>query len=77
MAGKTAYLENAILKLIFNGTAIANIADNASASPATGWWLSLHTADPTDTARYCEALENVTSSKPILESPTANRPGAC
>ena len=49
MAGKTAYLENAILKLIFNGTAIANIADNAAASPATGWWLSLHTADPTDT----------------------------
>lgn len=35
------------------------------------------TAGPTDTARYCEALENVTSSKPILESPTANRPGAC
>lgn len=49
MAGKTAYLENAVLRLIFNGTAIANIADNASSSPATGWWLSLHTADPTDT----------------------------
>lgn len=49
MAGKTAYLENAILKLIFNGTAIANIADNASASPATSYWISLHTADPTDT----------------------------
>ena len=49
MAGKTAYLENAWLKLVFNATAIANIADNASASPATAYYLSLHTADPTDT----------------------------
>lgn len=37
-----------ILKLYFNGTAIANIADNAAASPLASIWLSLHTADPTD-----------------------------
>lgn len=37
---------NKILALIFNATAWANIADNASASPATNLYLSLHTADP-------------------------------
>ena len=35
-----------LLKLIFNATAIANIADNASASPLTNLYLALHTADP-------------------------------
>lgn len=50
MAGKTDVFENDILKLIFHGTAIANIADNAAASPLTALWLSLHTADPTDAA---------------------------
>lgn len=40
--------ENDILKLIFNGTAIANLADNAGASPLTDLYLALHTADPTD-----------------------------
>lgn len=48
MAGKSDYLENALLKLIFWGTAIANIADNAAASPLTNLYLALHTADPTD-----------------------------
>lgn len=38
--------ENDLLKLIFNGTAIANIADNAATAPLTDLWLSLHTADP-------------------------------
>lgn len=38
--------ENDLLKLIFNATAIANIADNASASPLTNLQYSLHTADP-------------------------------
>jgi hypothetical protein len=32
--------------LIFNATAIANIADNASSSPLTSLYLALHTADP-------------------------------
>jgi hypothetical protein len=45
---KSDYLENAILKLIFNATAIANIADNAAASPLTNLYWALHTADPTD-----------------------------
>lgn len=38
--------ENDLLKLIFNATAIANMADNAAASPLTNLYVSLHTADP-------------------------------
>lgn len=38
--------ENDLLKLIFNATAIANIADNAGTSPLTNLFVSLHTADP-------------------------------
>jgi hypothetical protein len=38
--------ENDLLMLIFNGTAIANIADNAASAPLTNLYLSLHTADP-------------------------------
>jgi len=37
---------NKLLALLFNATAWANIADNASASPLTNLYLSLHTADP-------------------------------
>lgn len=37
--------ENDLLKLIFNAVAIANIADNAASSPATNYYISLHTAD--------------------------------
>lgn len=35
-----------LLKLIGNGTAIANIADNAAASPLTNLYWALHSADP-------------------------------
>lgn len=38
--------ENDLLKLIFQATAIANIADNAASSPLTNLYVSLHTADP-------------------------------
>jgi len=43
---KSNYWENAILDLLFNATAIANIADNAGTSPLTNLFVSLHTADP-------------------------------
>lgn len=43
---KSNTLETAILQLLFNGTAIANLADNAAASPVTSLYVSLHTADP-------------------------------
>lgn len=39
-------LENDLLLLLFNATAIANIADNASSGPFTNLYVSLHTADP-------------------------------
>lgn len=35
-----------LLELIFNGTAIANIADNAGTAPLTNLYVALHTADP-------------------------------
>lgn len=38
--------ENDWLKMVFNATAIANIADNAASSPLTNLQVSLHTADP-------------------------------
>lgn len=38
--------ENDFLKLIFQATAIANIADNAATSPLTNLYVALHTADP-------------------------------
>lgn len=38
--------ENDLLNLIFNATNIANIADNASTSPLTNLFISLHTSDP-------------------------------
>ena len=45
---KSDSFENDFLKLIFNGTTIANIADNAASSPLTNLYVSLHTADPGD-----------------------------
>lgn len=37
---------NNLLKLLFNATAWANIADNAASAPLTNLYISLHTADP-------------------------------
>lgn len=41
--------ENDLMELIFNATAISNIADNAGTSPLTNLWISLHTANPGET----------------------------
>ena len=48
MAGKSDTFENDFLKLVFNATAIANIADNAATSPLTNLYVALHSADPAD-----------------------------
>lgn len=45
-AAKGGVYEGDILKLLFNATAIANIADNTATSPLTNIYVSLHTADP-------------------------------
>ena len=38
--------ESDLLKLIFNATPIADLADNDATSPLTNLYVSLHTADP-------------------------------
>lgn len=43
---KGSTFDNDLLKLIFNATAISNLADNAATSPLTNLYVSLHTADP-------------------------------
>lgn len=40
--------ENDFLLLIFNATAIADLAENDTTSPATNLYVSLHTADVTE-----------------------------
>ena len=40
---KSNTFENDLLNLIFNATAIANLADNAATSPLTNLYVSLHT----------------------------------
>jgi hypothetical protein len=41
--------ENDLLLLIFNATAIANVADNAASSPLTNIHVALATSDPGET----------------------------
>lgn len=43
---KSNTFENDLLQLIFNGTTIANIAENAGTAPLTNLFVALHTADP-------------------------------
>lgn len=45
MAFSTTFRQSVAL-LLFNATAIANVADNAATSPITSVFVSLHTADP-------------------------------
>lgn len=53
--------ENDIMKLFFNGTAIANIADNAAASPLTNLYYGLHTLDPGETGNQTTSETTYTS----------------
>jgi len=46
---KSDTFESDILKLVFNATAIANLADNAATAPLTNLFVALHTADPGET----------------------------
>lgn len=49
---KTNKFEADILRLIFNGATIANIADNAATSPATEIYVALFTASPNEQASF-------------------------
>lgn len=46
---KTDAFENDLLALLFNGTTIAQLADNATSSPLASLYVSMHTADPGET----------------------------
>jgi hypothetical protein len=47
--GKSTAFSSSLLALIFNAATIANMANNASSTPLTNLYISLHTADPTAT----------------------------
>lgn len=53
--------ESDLLKLLFNATAIANIADNAASSPLTNLYVALHTADPGETGTQATSEATYTS----------------
>ena len=54
MAGKSDTYEADLLKLYFNATNIANVADNTATAPATSIYVSLWTTTPTDAATGTE-----------------------
>jgi hypothetical protein len=51
---------NDVAKLIYNGTAIANIADNAAGSPLANLFVALHTADPGQAGTQATSEANYT-----------------
>jgi hypothetical protein len=53
--------ESNILKLIFNATAWANLADNTATSPLTNIAVALHTADPGDSGNQSTSEATYTS----------------
>jgi len=48
-----------LLKLLLNGTAIANVADNAAGAPLTAISVALHTADPSATTAGTQGTNEV------------------
>lgn len=62
---KSNTAENAILLLIYNATAWANIADNAASSPRTTVYVRLHTADPGEAGTGTTNEANYTSYAPV------------
>lgn len=60
MSKSDAY-EADFLKLLFNATPIAGIADNAASSPLTNLFVALHTADPGETGNQTTSEAAYTS----------------
>lgn len=58
---KSNALETSILQLLFNATALADLAENDSTSPATTLTVSLHTADPGEAGDMSTNEANYTS----------------
>lgn len=61
MAGFGNTTENDLAKLIYNATAIANLADNAASSPLANLFVALHTADPGEAGDQTTNEANYTS----------------
>ena len=53
--------ENELMKLIFQATAIANVADNTATSPLANIGVSLNTADPGDAGTMSTSETTYTS----------------
>lgn len=64
--------ENDLVKLIFQGTAIANIADNAATSPLINLYLSLHTADPGEAGSQTTSEATYTSYARVAVARTSS-----
>src|SRR5215831_14674253 len=65
--------ENNVLKLYYNATAIANIADNAAASPISIIAVALHTADPGDAGTQATSECNPGTNYPAYARQTPAR----
>jgi len=53
--------ENNFLKLLYNATAWANVADNAASAPITNISVALHTADPGESGTQSTSETTYTS----------------
>lgn len=69
---KGATFDNDLLKLIFNASAIANIADNAASSPITNLYVALHTADPTSSGNQSSSEATYTSYARVAVARTSS-----
>ncbi len=68
---KSTTFSNDIIALLFNGTAIANLADNTSGSPLTSLWLSLHVSTPGIGGSQLEGETSYTNYVRVAVSRTA------
>jgi len=58
---KADTLENGLLALIFNGTALTGLAVNHTTTPLTNLYVSLHTADPGEAGSQTTSETSYTS----------------
>jgi hypothetical protein len=63
--------ENDLLKLIFNGTAIADLAEDDATSPLVNLYVSLHTGDPGEAGDQTTSESAYTSYARVAVARTA------
>lgn len=69
---KSNAFENDLLRLIFHGAAIDNLANNASASPLASLFVSLHTADVGEAGNQSTNEANYTSYNRVAVARTTD-----